>query len=60
MTGKVVTLPKETTGGMTQYTHYVGLGTSATPTQPGASAGSRYTYPAYGDVTLPPVRKQSR
>jgi hypothetical protein len=50
LTGKVVSVPRETTGGVVYYTSYTDRTTAATPT-------SRYTYPAYGDQVLPTVRK---
>jgi len=56
--GKLVHVQKQTTGGSTQFTtHYVSLG----GTPPAAATAPRtYTYPAYGETPLPPVRKQSK
>jgi len=61
LTGKVVSLPRELGGGTSQYaTQLVGFGTPALPAaQPTAAAApSSFGYPAYGDQSLPQVRKQ--
>jgi len=59
LTGKVVSLPRELSGGTSQYTitHLVGFGT-ATPNTAQAPAATSYAYPAYGEQALPQVRKQ--
>ena len=56
LTGKVVSLPRVLSGGTSQYTvtHLVGSGTDT----PAAQATNSYAYPAYGDQSLPQVRKQ--
>ncbi len=52
--GKLVYLPAETTGGSTQL-HTVSLQTSVAQ-QP--AAAPRYSYPAYGEQSLPPVTRR--
>jgi hypothetical protein len=61
-TAKSYTLPRETTGGTTQYTtQFIGLGINSTTTQQRAvDSGSRYNYPAYGETPLPDVRGKAR
>jgi len=51
LTGKIVSLPRESTSGSTQYTTHL----VSSPAQPAAT--SSYSYPAYGEQSLPSVRK---
>jgi hypothetical protein len=55
LTGKIVSLPRETTAGSTQYTLVSSAAQQAAAAP--AAAPSSYTYPAYGEQSLPPVRR---
>ena len=55
--GKLVSLPQETTGGTTQIIQFVGLGIASPVPAPTAAP---YSYPAYGEQPLPPIRKQAK
>jgi hypothetical protein len=59
LSGKVVSAsPNQVTGGTSQFTsHLISASTVSAPEQPSVN---RFSYPAYGDQSLPSVRKQSR
>ena len=61
--GKLVSMPRETTGGVTQIsyspTSFVSTNSATLPsaTAPKTPPASSYAFPAYGETTLPSVRK---
>jgi hypothetical protein len=57
LTGKVVSLPRQTTGGVLHYTSF-SAATPAPATAPVAPVSTTpYRYPAYGEQALPSVRR---
>lgn len=59
--GRLVSLPRETTGGVSQIsnvaTNFVNTNSATLPSSTAASPAPTYAFPAYGETKLPPVRK---